>query len=141
MRSAALAAELLENACDPGTSAPLRLEVVRMLARDLKRELEVLASLSDEETGGTCIEGVEGALRAADVANLAACTVPELPKARAPEGVAATHLAAGTVQALHALAEGTRERHTPYALKDFRAALWRARLAARQVEEFLEEAG
>src|SRR5918911_159614 len=37
---AALAAELLENACAPGSEDSLRIEVVRTLARDLKVELE-----------------------------------------------------------------------------------------------------
>src|SRR5829696_2558687 len=64
--------------CAAGSGDPLRLEVIRTLARDLKEELEALAALAEVETGASRIEAVEGALRAADVANLAACVVPEL---------------------------------------------------------------
>jgi len=140
-----LAAELLENACAPGSGDPLRLAVVRTLARDLKEELKTLAGLADGETGAAWIGAVEGALRAADVANLAACATPELLEARVPEAAAATHLAAGTVRALGLLIkagiEDSHERQASYTLKDARGAMWRARLAARQVDEFLGEAG
>jgi len=84
---------------------------------------------------------VEGALRAAVVANLAASTLAELPGARALEAAASAHLAAGAARALHALAEagaarmpGERGRS---ALADARGVAWRARLAARQVDESL----
>jgi hypothetical protein len=144
LRSGALAAGLLENACGPGPGDPLRLEVVRTLARSLKGELEALAALADKETS-VCIEVVEGALRAADVANLAACTLPELVETGIPRAAAATYLAAGTVQALGALAEAdvedTCKHHAQNALKDVRGAEWRARLAARQVEEFMGKSG
>ncbi len=145
LRSAALAAELLENACAPGSGDPLRLEVVRSLTRDLQGELEVLVTLADGETGMARIEEVEGALRAADVANLAACAAPELIEARAREAAAAAHLAAGAARALGVLTEAsTGDSHghqAPYALRDARGATWRARLAARQVDEFLGETG
>jgi hypothetical protein len=145
LRSAALAAGLLENACAPGSRDPLRLDVVRTLARDLKRELETLATLAGKETDVAWVEEVEGALRAADVANLAACTVPELLEARVPEVAAATHVAAGATRGLGILvqagAEDRNERQAPYALKDARGAMWRARLAARQVDEFLGAPG
>lgn len=124
----------------PGSGDPLRLEVVRGLARDLKGELEILAATADEETSA-----VEGALRAADVANLAACTVPELLEARVPQAAAATHLAAGTTRALSALVEANANNahgeHAHNVLRDARSATWRAQLAARQVDEFLGEAG
>jgi hypothetical protein len=143
--SAASAAELLVNACTPGSGDPLRLEIIRTLARDLKEELEALVALVNGETGPAPIEAVEGALRAADVANLAACAVPELPKAHAPEAASAAHLAAGAVRALgpliEAAIEDSHEGQTPYALKDARGAVWRARLAVRQVDEFSGEAG
>jgi hypothetical protein len=142
---AALAAELLENACAPGSEDSLRIEVVRTLARDLKVELETLAALADGETGAPQVEVVEGALRAADVANLAACAVPEFPEACLPEAAAAAHLAAGAARALGAFAEtsteDSRECHAPYALRDIRGAVWRARLATRQVDEFLGRMG
>ncbi len=141
LRGAALAAGLLENACAPGSGDPLRLEILRTLVRDLKEELELLAALADGEAGASArIEAVEGALRAADVANLAACAVPELPYARAPQAAAATYLAAGAVRALTYLieadTENSHECQAPYALKDIRGAAWRARLAVRQVDEF-----
>ncbi len=135
---------MLENACAPGSGDPLRLEVVRTLARDLKRELEALAASANAGRGAAWIEGVEGALRAADVANLAACTVPELLETRIPEATAATHLAAGAARALGALVEaGAEDAHGDHALnvlKDARGAVWRARLAARQVDQFLGKA-
>jgi hypothetical protein len=134
---------LLENACAPGPRDPLRLEVVRTLARDLKEELEALTALTSAGTGAAWVEEVEGALRAADVANLAACTIPELPKPRIPEAVAATHLAAGVVWALVALVEAKVKEapggHAYNALLDLRGAGWRARLAAWQVDELLGE--
>jgi hypothetical protein len=145
MRGAALAAGLLDEACAPGSGAPLRLEVVQTLARNLKGELEVLVALADEKTGATGVEAVEGALRAAEVANLAACTVPELAEARVPEATAAAHLAVGAARALSAFVEAgagdAHEYHAQNALKDVRGAAWRARLAARQVDEFLGGSG
>jgi len=67
-----MAAGLLEEACAPGAGDPLRLEVVRTLARDLAGELQALSVPADSEIGA-----VEGALRATDLANLATCAVPE----------------------------------------------------------------
>jgi imidazoleglycerol phosphate dehydratase HisB len=111
-----------------------------MLARDLRVEIEALADLADRE-----MAVVEGALRAADVANLAASTLAELPGTLAPEAAASAHMAAGAARALHALAEaggarmsGERGRN---ALADARGVTWRAQLAARQVDESLEYEG
>ncbi len=115
----------------------MRFEVVRTLARDLKRELETLPVLADEEEMGV----VEGALRAADVANLAASSLAELSREGATKAVAAAHLAAGAARALHALAEGMHARgedHEAHALRDARSAGWRARLVAHQVDEFFD---
>jgi hypothetical protein len=144
LRGAALAAELLENSCAPGSGDPLRLEVVRGLAKDLKGELEALAVLVEREADTAYIEGIEGALRASEVANLAACAVPELLEPHALEATAATHLATGAVRALDALIEADSEGATgdreQNALRDVRSAVWRARLAARQVGAFLGEA-
>jgi hypothetical protein len=137
LRVAALAAELLQGACKPGAGDPSRLEIVRTLARDLTEELEILAAMADRP--GV----VEGALRAADVANLAACTAPELLQAGALEAAAAAHLAAGAARAICALAGASfvdaQGEYAQNALKDVRGAVWRARLAARQVDEFLGE--
>ena len=122
----------------------MRLEVVRTLARGLKEELEALTALTNAGTGAAWAEEIEGALRAADVANLAACTVPELLKPRVPKAAAAAQLAAGAARALGALIEvGVGEAQGYYAqnvLKDARGAAWRARLAARQVDELLGKA-
>ena len=140
LRCAALAAGLLEGACAPGSGDPLRLEVVRTLARDLRVEIEGLAELANRD-----IVVVEGALRAADVANLAASALPELPEGRAPEVAASAHLAAGAARALHTLAEAyaarTSGERARSAFGDARGVAWRARLAARQVDEFLEGEG
>lgn len=142
LHGAALAAGLIENACSSGLDNALRREVIRELARDLKGELEVLAARAEEATSAAGVESVEGALRAADVANLAASALPELSHARTLEVATATHLAAGATRALGALA-GTAAKadteHARNALKDVRGAAWRARLAAGQVNELLEE--
>jgi hypothetical protein len=142
LRGAALAARLLEDACVPGSGDPLRLEVVRTLARDLAEELEALAVLDDATAT------VEGALRAADVANLAACTAPELLETAATRAAAAAYLAAGAVRALGLLADTAvgdahEEPHGEYEQnlsKDARGAVWRAQLAVRQVDEFMKTA-
>ncbi len=142
LHGAALAAELLENACSSGSEDALRREVIRDLARDLKGELEVLAARAEETT--SAVEVVEGALRAADVANLAASALPELSRAHTLEAAAATHLAAGAARALSALATAKDlpdTEHARNALKDVRGAAWRARLASGQVDELLEEIG
>ncbi len=139
-----MAAEMLEKACAPGSGDPLRLKVVRGLARDLKGELEVLAILADGETNTRQTEWIEGALRAADVANLAACAIPELLGAHALEAAAAAYLASGAAQALGILVESrpedARKDYASYALRDVRSAVWRARLATQQVDQFSGEA-
>jgi hypothetical protein len=118
----------------------LRLEVVRTLARDLAEDLEALAVLDNDATSA-----VEGALRAADVANLAACTAPELLEIAAARAAAAAYLAAGAVRALGILADTIgnvrEEPHGEYEQnlsRDARGAVWRAQLAIRQVDEFME---
>jgi hypothetical protein len=119
----------------------LRLEVVRTLARDLAEELEALSALADDATAT-----VEGALRAADVANLAACTTPELLETAASRAAAAAYLAAGAVRALGILADAdVVDPHEELngeckqnLSKDARGAVWRAQLAVRQVDEFME---
>jgi hypothetical protein len=119
----------------------LRLEVVRTLARDLAEELEALSALDDDVTAT-----VEGALRAADVANLAACTAPELLETATTRAAAAAYLAAGAVRALGILADaGVGNAHEEpngeyeqKLSKDARGAVWRAQLAVRQVDEFME---
>ena len=137
LRGAALAASLLESACAPGADGPLSLGVIRELARELTEELESLAGLVNDET-----VTVEGALRAADLANLAACAVPELLGAGTTQGAAVVYLAAGSVRALCILTEAAfgdaRGEHAQNVLKDVRGATWRAQLAVRQVDEFLE---
>ena len=142
LRGAALAAGLLEEACTlPGPEPPLRSEVTRELARSLRAELEALAGA----VGGTSPvdAGVEGALRAADVANLAAAYLDELPEENARTAVAAAHLAAGAARAICALVGGTGMggERAEYVLKDARGAAWRAGLAARQADEALEGTG
>ncbi len=68
-----------------------------------------------------------------------------MPEACAAEAAATTHLAAGTAQALYALAgAGLRDGQGAYAqniLGDLQGAGWRARLAVRQADEFFEGEG
>lgn len=121
----------------PGTS-PLRAEVVRNLARGLKGDLEAPGGIEGEVAADLL---VDGALRAADVANLAASSLEDLPEESVT--VAAAHLAAGASRALCALARPAIESeldgdHAEYALKDIRSAGWRSRFAVRQTEEFEE---
>lgn len=133
----ALAAALLEEACRRAPEDPLRAEVVGGLARSLRAELEALAGPAGEISPADA--GSEAALRAADVANLAASSLADLPGEDVPRAVAAAHLAAGAARALGALTETTRldSDRARYALKDARSATWRARFAIRQTDEFL----
>jgi hypothetical protein len=133
LRSAALAAALLEAACDalflPGNP---RLETTRELAGELKEELEKLTG-SGPETAA-----VEGALLAADLASLAACAVPDLPEGESrSSALAAAHLGAGAARALHALVGTVTQGESDgqrYALADATSAAWRARFAAGQAD-------
>lgn len=143
LRGAALAAGLLEEAWSlPQPEAPsLRAGVTRELARSLRGELEALAAMVD---GPSPVDDEsEGALRAADVANLAAASLDELPEENARTAAAAAHLAAGAARALCALVveAGPGAEHAEYVLKDARGAAWRAGLAARQADEFLGGTG
>ena len=141
----ALAADLLEASCRrPAPEDPLRARVVRELAQSLKEELEALGGrAADDAARADAL--VEAALRAADVANLAASSLADLSGESAAEAVAAAHLAAGTAQALVALAEAGASDldgdHAGYVLKDARSAAWRARFAVRLADEFKGVAG
>jgi hypothetical protein len=130
----ALAAGLLADACGPHAENALRLEVVRDLALDLGRRLEVLA---EEDLAADSL--VEAALACADLATLAACNLPALPDDDRPLAAEAVHLAAGATHALIPLIEskaGTlEEAHAENTLRDARSAGWRADLAVRQVED------
>lgn len=136
--AAAGAARLLEEAW-ANASDPLRAEVVRELARSLGDEIEALSNPAGRTSPADA--RFEAALRAADVANLAASSLADLPDEDAPGAVAAACLAAGAARALVALAEAEASRldgdHALYALKDARSAAWRARFAVRQTDEFL----
>ena len=128
---------LLEEAW-PSASDPLRAEVIRELARSLGDELGVLAGHARRTSP---VARFVAALRAADVANLAASSLADLPGKDVSRAVAAACLAAGAARALVALAEAEASRldgdHARYALKDARSAAWRARFAVRQTDEFL----
>ena len=134
--AAAGAARLLEEAW-ANASDPSRAEVVRELARSLGEEIEALAGLVSEAAPADA--RFEAALRAADVANLAASSLADLSDEDVPRAVAAACLAAGAARALVALAEASRldGDHARYALKDAGSAAWRARFAVRQTDEFL----
>jgi len=107
----------------------------------LRTELEALADTVDDPSSVDV--GLEGALRAADVANLAAASLDELPEENSRAAVAATHLAAGAARALCTLVgeAGPGGESAEYVLKDARSAAWRAGLAARQADEFFEGTG
>lgn len=143
LHTAALAAELLAEAWSlPGSDdASLRAGVTRELARGLRTELKAFAGAPDGPSAPDT--AVEGALRAADVANLAAASLAELPEPNARKAAAAAHLSAGAARALSALAGDaqTGGKRAEYVLKDVRSAAWRAGLAARQADEALEAMG
>ena len=130
----ALAAGLLADACRPHSENSLRLEVVKDLALDLGRRLEVLAG---EDFAADSL--VEAALACADLAILSACNLPSLPNGDRPLAAAAVHLAAGTTRALISLVEsetGTLdETYAENTLRDARSAGWRADLALRQISD------
>jgi hypothetical protein len=132
----ARAAGLLEEAClaTPESANSLRLGVVRDLAQDTGRQLDVLAR---EDAAPDVL--TEAALRCADLANLAACNARELPPDAAPLAAAAARLAAGAVRALRPLIETSSgkldEEHAGNLLRDVRSATWRAEFADRLVEE------
>jgi hypothetical protein len=138
----ARAASLLEEACrvTPEVTASLQLAVVRDLAQDTGRELDALARFAWEDATALDVLA-EAALRCADLANLAACNVRELPPDAAPRAAAAARLAAGAVRALRPLIETGSgkldEEHAGNLLRDVRAATWRAEFADRLVDESL----
>ena len=139
LHAAALAAGLLKEAWSTRSEAASpRAGVTRDLALDLRVDLEVLAGGHDNSSSVDAI--VEGALRAADLANLGAASLPDLPETDARRAAAAVHLAAGAARSLCALVgkAGVGVERTEYALKDARSAAWRAGLAARQADEALE---
>ncbi len=131
----ARAANLLEEACRqaPGTANAPQLEVVRVLALDIGRQLDALAGLAREDARPDVL--AEAALCCADLANLAACNAPDLPPDAAPRAVEAARLAAGTVEVLGPIIEaGSGDPGTEDLLRDVRSAAWRAGFAARLVE-------
>jgi hypothetical protein len=137
----ARAAGLLEEACRPEAAGSLRLAVVRDLALDIKRELDALARSAGEDAAAPDLL-TEAALRCADLANLAACNIPELPPDAAQRAVTAARLAAGAVHDLRSLVETNsrdlNEEHTENLLRDVRSAAWRAEFALRLVDGFLD---
>jgi hypothetical protein len=136
--AAAEAARLLEEAWS-SASDPLRAEVVCELARSLGEEIDALADPAGRTSHSDA--RFEAALRAADVANLAASSLADLSDEDVSRAVAAAFLAAGAARALVALAEAEASQldgdHARYALKDAGSAVWRARFAVRQTDEFL----
>lgn len=129
-----LAAGLLAEACGPDSGEDLRLETVRGLAADLGRRL---APLAETPEGAAADSMVESALTCADLATLAVCNVPGLPREGKLLGAAATHLAAGTTRALVALVEAEvgrpEDAHAENIMRDVRSAGWKADLAVRQL--------
>lgn len=127
-RTGALAAELLERACEERTArgASLRVEEVRRLSHELRAGLEAIA-----DPDGGIEEGLlaEAALRCADLANLAASSAGAVHPGVAG---AVAHLCAGAAGALRAAMDLAGETGK-YALGDARSALWRVELAVRQV--------
>ncbi len=135
----ALAAGLLAKACRqiPEDANGPYMEVVRGLAQDLEKQLESLAKAGHEPAPVDAL--VDGALCCADLANLTACALPELPEERVPQAAAAAHLAIGAARAFGAGIEagtgGLTEIHEENTLRDARGVSWRVGLATRQVEE------
>ena len=136
----ARAAGILEEVCrsESGSAGFLQLQIVRDPALDLGWQLDALAGLARENAAPDVL--AEAALRCADLANLAACSVPEPPHAAAASRAAtAVRLAAGrAVRDLRSLvgADGRDldEEHAGSLLRDVRGAVWWAGFAARQLD-------
>lgn len=146
----ALAAAALERACrdhtyDRDGRLGLYLDSVEGLARGLGMELTVLSDRIDESPGvgsaGAAL--VSAALRAADLATLATCALPELPPESAVylRTAATARLAAASARSLvlEHRALSPSEETTDYVARDLRSVEWRAGLAAQQAEEALQE--
>lgn len=148
VQAGVLAAGMLGRACGerPADSEDERLglylDSAGGLARGLGAELAALSEriFANGASGSDSAALVSGALRAADLATLAACTVTELPSGSPARlrVTAATHLAAAAARSL------TLERRAlgqpgDHETRDLRGAEWRASLAVRQVEEALQE--
>lgn len=114
----------------------LQIEVTRDLTLDLARELDAITGRGREDAIPPELLS-EGARGCADLANLAACALPELPPESFPSASGAVHLAAGAVRTLRIVIENGAASNS-YALRDARSAVWRADLAARQVAELSE---
>lgn len=136
------AARALERACrdsDEGRDGgrhSLYLRSVADLARDLGNDLNSLDRTPDVPSAASL---VSAALRAADLATLAACALQELPphSPECPRIAAAAHTACGAARSL-ALERRATENGEDYAALDLRGAEWRASLAARQTDEALQ---
>jgi len=134
----ARAATLLEAACRlaPGSANARQLEVVRVLALDIGRQLDALADLTRKDVTPDVL--TEAALCCADLANLAACNAQDLPPDAAPHAAEAARLAAAAVGALGPMVEAVSgdpgTEHAGNLLRDMRSAAWRAGFAARLVE-------
>ncbi len=117
------------------------MEVVGNLARDIRQQLEVLARYAGEN-GEPPDSLVEAALACADLATLAACILRELTPDAARRTASAVREAVDAVGDLSALVETEAKSlegaYADYVMRDIRAAGWRAGLAARQADEFLE---
>jgi hypothetical protein len=132
----ALAAGLLVEACPTTSDAPPSLEVVKGLALDLERRLDALSRPEVQQPDSL----VEAVLACADLATLAACNLSGVPEDGEPLAAAAVQLSAGAARALAILVEARAgsllgEAHAENTLRDTRGALWRAGLAARQIED------
>lgn len=141
------AAATLERACRDHSAGReeerlgLYLESVQGLARDLGLELAALSEKAEaqaQDAASTAL--LSAALRAADLATLAACAVPELTR-ESPAYFRAAAAARLASAAAHSLALERRALGPPgdYEARDLRGAEWRAGLAAQQVEETLQE--
>lgn len=125
-RAAGLLAATVGDAPSP------RLEMVRALALDIRRELEATARTAAAEITPDLL--VEAALRCADLATLAACNAgPELTGAGA-----VARRAARAARELRSAAESgspaLEREHAENLLRDARGIGWRVDLACRQVE-------
>lgn len=152
VQTGVLAAEMLEQACRDHEAARderlgLYLESVGDLARSIGQELKALGgdgigdgiNVSRDDLPTEAVL-VSAALRAADLANLAVCTLPELPLNGSTylRVAAAVRLAAAATGAV-ALERRSLAAPGNYESRDLRGAEWRASLASSQVEETLQE--
>lgn len=131
-------ARLFDAPPDAAVSGDHAPEVARYLGRNLARHLRAVAEAGPDASSGFL---TEGARVCGDLATLVACNPALLSPDRALD--AAREAAAATREIFARTEGGISYSEADYLIRDIRGAVWRADLAALQLEEAYtaEEAG